>query len=276
MSDSLVTLTAPSTREALEVLTPALVPGDERVVTIIGRCTVEYDGRAASMLGLGDRLVILKPDGSLLVHTDEQRTPVNWQPPGCAHKASLEEIDAADETSDVLHVRSVRRTPRETVDIRFTTVFQLSAFTLVDEQELQLYGSEEDLRQRILAEPVLIEDGFTPLAVERETPAGAVDIYETDAEGTPTIVELKRRRVGPDAVSQLKRYVDALSRELAGRRSVRGILVDPSLTDRAERLLDSEGLEHSALDPPDQSQRQGPTIQLSDFEFSANPNREQE
>ena len=186
----------------------------ERVVTIIGRCTVEYDGRAASTLGLGDRPVILKPDGSLLVHTDQQRTPVNWQPPGCAHEASLEEIDATDETSDVLPVRSVRRTPRETVDIRFTTVFQLSAFTLAAEQELQLYGSEEDLRQRILAEPALIEDGFTPLAVERETPASALDIYGTDAEGTLTIVELKRRRVGPDAVSQLKRYVDALSREL--------------------------------------------------------------
>ena len=116
----------------------------------------------------------------------------------------------------------------------------------------------------------------TPLAVERETPTGAVDIYGTDAERTPTIVELKRRWVGPDAVSQLKRYVDALSRELADGRSVRGILVAPSLTDRAERLLDSEGLEHSTLDPPDQSQRQGSTTQLSDFEFSANPNREQE
>ena len=74
MSDLLATLTAPSAREALEVLTPALAPDDERVVTIIGRCTVEYDGRATSTLGLRDRLVILKSDGSLLVHTDEQRT----------------------------------------------------------------------------------------------------------------------------------------------------------------------------------------------------------
>ena len=264
MSDSLATLTAPSAREALEVLAQALAPDDERVVTIIGRCTVEYDGRATSTLGLGDRLVILKPDGSLLVHTDEQRTPVNWQPPGCAHEVSLEEIDATDQTSDVLHVRSVRRTPHETVNIRFVDVFQLSAFALADEQELQLQGSEEDLRQRVLAEPTLIEEGFAPLAVERETPAGAVDIYGTDAEGVPTIIELKRRRVGPDAVSQLKRYVDALERELAIDRSVRGILVAPSLTDRAARLLKSEGLEHITLDPPEGPQ-EGTSTQLSDF-----------
>ena len=61
MSDSLATLTAPSAHEALEVLAPALAPNDERVVTIVGRCTVEYDGRATNTLGLGDRLVILKP-----------------------------------------------------------------------------------------------------------------------------------------------------------------------------------------------------------------------
>ena len=86
-------------------------------------------------------------------------------------------------------------------------------------------------------------------------------------EGTPTILELKRRRVGPDAVSQLKRYVDALSRDLAAGRTVRGILVAPSLTDRAERLLASEELEHITLDPPAQDQEES-TTQLSDFSES--------
>ena len=65
-------------------------------------------------------------------------------------------------------------------------------------------------------------------------------------------------------MSQLKRYVDALGRELAVGRSVRGILITPSLTDRAARLLKSEELEHITLDPPEGPQ-EGTLTQLSDF-----------
>ena len=59
------------------------------LITVFGRCTVEYDGRASSTLGPGDRHVTLKPDGSALVHTDEGQQPVNWQPPGCDHSVAV-------------------------------------------------------------------------------------------------------------------------------------------------------------------------------------------
>jgi RecB family endonuclease NucS len=86
------------------------------------------------------------------------------------------------------------------------------------------------------------------MMTERETAAGAIDIYGQDADETPTAVELKRRRVGPDAVGQLNRYVEALERNRPGR-SVRGILVAPSVTDRAEELLSTEDLEFIPLTP---------------------------
>lgn len=231
-------LTEPSAREALELIEQALAA--EEVLTIIGRCDVVYDGRAASYLGPGERLVILKPDGTLLVHRAEQRTPVNWQPPGCTHEASLDDADQ-------LLVRSTRTTPAEEIELRFEAFALVAACALIDEEPLVLEGSEEDLRQRILDEPDLLEDGFTPLATERETAAGAIDIYGEDAVGAPTVVELKRRRVGPDAVSQLKRYVDALDRETATATTPRGILVAPSITGRAERLLAAEELDYAAL-----------------------------
>ena len=69
-----------------------------------------------------------------------------------------------------------------------------------------------------------------------------------DADDRPVVVELKRRRVGPSAASQLQRYVDALDEEFPGEE-VRGILVAPSVTDRAAALLDERGLEFVALDP---------------------------
>lgn len=181
---------------------------------------------------------------------------MNWQPPGCTHEVSLDEEQA-------LLIRSTRTNPTEEVEIRFETLAMVAACTLVDDQQLVLEGSEEDLRQRILDKPFLIEEGFTPVMTERKTPAGAIDIYGEDTSGTPTVVELKRRRVGPSAVSQLKRYVDALDRETSADTPPRGILVAPSVTDRAERLLAAENLEHVVL-TAEVGGQQAPTT-LTDF-----------
>jgi RecB family endonuclease NucS len=79
------------------------------------------------------------------------------------------------------------------------------------------------------------------------------------------IAELKCRRVRPDAVGQLQRYVAAINSDLPVDRTSRGILVAPSVTDRAERLLDSAGLELISLAPPDSEQALGSATQLGDF-----------
>ncbi|AGB38576.1 endonuclease NucS [Natronococcus occultus] len=230
-------------RPALEDARDAIVDGIEReaMMTVFGRCTVDYDGRASSQLEAGDRHLMLKPDGAALVHTDEGQQPVNWQPPGCEHSVRCED--------GALVIESVRSSPEERLAVSFELVLQVSTFAGSDPTELAVVGTEEDLRQRILEEPRLLEEGFTPLATERDTPAGAVDIYGEDATGRSVVVELKRRRVGPDAVSQLRRYVDALERDLHADASVRGVLVAPSVTDRADRLLARHGLEFVALEP---------------------------
>jgi RecB family endonuclease NucS len=230
-------LTDPSVEDALDLLHTGFQ--HDGMLTLVGECEVEYDGRASSYLGPGERLVILKSDGTLLVHRGEQRKPVNWQPPGCTHNARIED--------DRLIVQSTRTSPHEEVTITFGALAQVSLLELDDTPDLALEGSEEDLRQRILETPDILEDGFQAMMTERETAAGAIDIYGQDAEGTPTAVELKRRRVGPDAVGQLSRYVDALDRDLPIARPVRGILVAPSVTERAEELLATEELEFVSL-----------------------------
>ncbi|SEH36682.1 hypothetical protein SAMN05192561_10151 [Halopenitus malekzadehii] len=255
----------PSHREALWELESAFDRG--ALITVFGACSVEYRGRAASSLGPGDRLLILKPDGAALVHTDEQRTPVNWQPPGSTHHAAVRD--------GRLRVRSERSSPDETLIVRFSTVHQLSAMAVTGGRDLAVTGSEADLRRRILADPALIEPGFEPTAIERDSAAGPMDVFGVDAAGTPVVLELKRRRVGPSAVSQLGRYVDAVAEERSAAATaddpdsddpdaadsgtaadasdtdrVRGILVAPSITDRAAELLADRGFEHVALDPP--------------------------
>ncbi len=244
----------PSHREALWELEDAFERGD--LISVFGRCTVSYEGRAASDLGAGDRLLVLKPDGAALVHTDEGRQPVNWQPPGSEHHAAIRE--------GRLRVRSTRSNPDETLTVQFSDVHQLSAMAVTGGRDLTLHGSEEDLRTRILDRPDLVEPGFEPKETERPSSAGPMDVFGVDADGTPVVVELKRRRVGPDAVGQLARYVRALREELgieegsdddsgADRNetapAIRGILVAPSVTDRAAERLADRGFGHVALDP---------------------------
>ncbi len=237
--EGVVSLAEPTVEEARARLESAIDGGS--MVTVFGRCTVEYDGRASSHLGPGDRHLMCKPDGTVLVHTDEGHQPVNWQPPGCDHEVSIKD--------GVLRVRSLRSNPEEELIVRFERVVHLAAFDAADDADLALSGTEKDLKRRILETPELIESGFRPLATERDTPAGAVDIYGEDSDGATVVLELKRRRVGPDAAGQLNRYVEALRRDLHAGAAVRGILVAPSVTDRARRLLATQGLEFVALTP---------------------------
>lgn len=199
------------------------------------QCEVEYDGRARSTLASGDRVVLCKPDGTVLVHTDDQREPQNWQPPGAAVEIT---------TRDPLTIEAVRSNPEEVIRIRCSTVFFAALMRLDDTATLDLQGSEDDLRTHIFANPEVIKDGFRPEAKEYDTPAGPVDVWGYDADGQPVILELKRRRAGPAAVSQLRRYVESLDSD------VRGILVAASLTARAEALLDDFGLESRTITPP--------------------------
>ncbi|MFB6142639.1 MAG: endonuclease NucS domain-containing protein, partial [Halorientalis sp.] len=142
-----------------------------------------------------------------------------------------------------------RESPAEELAVRFEAVLRATAYAPTDERDPSVSGTEADLTERLLADPDRLEPGFRPLATERETPVGAVDIYGEDAEGRRVVVEVKRRRAGPDAVGQLRRYVAALRRDLHAETELRGVLVAPSATDRARELLAAEGLEFVPLEP---------------------------
>lgn len=80
-------LTEPQCEDALALLETGFERGG--MLTLVGRCEVNYDDRASSYLALDERLVILKSDRTLLVRRAEQRTPVNCQLPGCTHDAHI-------------------------------------------------------------------------------------------------------------------------------------------------------------------------------------------
>jgi len=73
-------LERPSLDEAYEAVKNGIA--QRRMLLIVGSCTVDYVGRASSKLSQGERLLIIKPDGSTLIHRPRDYAPVNWQPPG--------------------------------------------------------------------------------------------------------------------------------------------------------------------------------------------------
>lgn len=49
---------------------------------IIARCSVDYAGRLSAHLPLATRLIMVKADGSLLIHSDTGTKALNWMPAG--------------------------------------------------------------------------------------------------------------------------------------------------------------------------------------------------
>lgn len=206
--------------------------GSGRLLQIVADCEVKYQGRAISTLHRGERLILLKPDGTLLVHTGAKAKPVNWQPPGAVFDAR--------QGDGRLTMTAYRRKPEELVHITFHGVHLLAATPLRDDAELDLIGSEGDLQQLLFEHPELVEEGFVPRRRERDTKRGFYDLDGDDADGHRVIVEVKRTTAGVKEAQQLWRYVEELSKD---GRDVRGILMAPRVAEKARSLLASHKLE---------------------------------
>ena len=230
-------LVNPQIAEAEKAVKEAV--SQHKMLLVIGNCWVHYLGRAKSKLDPGERMLIIKEDGSILVHRSVGYEPVNWQPPGCIFNVQAKE--------NVLEIRAVRQKPAESVKVFFDQIQLISAFSLKDYGEFSLYASEEDMQKAILMEPSLLEEGFKVVSYEKKVKPGFVDVYGIDKDGRLVVVEIKRKTAGKDAVIQLAKYIDAVKSK--ANREVRGVLVAPNIAKDVQRLLATLGLEFKALDP---------------------------
>jgi RecB family endonuclease NucS len=235
--NKLTVLTNPKLAEAAEAIEKALA--QRRTLIVAGNCKVLYSGRAKSTLDPGERMLIIKEDGSLLVHRPVGYEPVNWQPSGSVFHVQTK--------ADAVEVHAVRQKPRENVRVIFHEVFMVSALNLADLGEFSLYASEKDMHKAILLKPSLLEEGFKPISYEKKVEPGFVDVYGVDKNGRLVVVEVKRKTAGKEAVLQLSKYIDAIKGK--ADREIRGVLVAPSLGKDVQRLLVTLGLEFKALDP---------------------------
>jgi RecB family endonuclease NucS len=223
--------------EAEKIVREAI--SQRKTLIVVGNCWVHYTGRAKSKLEPGERILIVKEDGSLLIHRSVGYEPVNWQPPGCIFHTQAKD--------GVLEIRAVRRKPPESVRVFFDKVHMVSALSLKDSGEFSLYASEEDMQKAILLEPSLLEEDFKPISYEKKVEPGFVDVYGVDKKGRFVVVEIKRKTAGREAALQLAKYLEAVKSRT--NREVRGILVAPNIAKDVQRLLETLKLQFKALNP---------------------------
>lgn len=223
---------------------------EKSILLVIGECLIDYHGRAKSLLDWGERLVIIKQDGTVLVHKPVMREPVNWQPSG-----SITEFKIKD---DYLILNCRHFHPSEKMKIRFRNLKLVTTTSLIDHAHLVIAGMETDMKNQILDNPNIIETGLRIVKREKQVKTGSIDLYGFDKNQLPVVIEVKRSLATISSVHQLRMYVTDLKKDRKEPK-IRGILCAPRIPNMVKKLLEEYGLEWRILERkvilPDNRQR---------------------
>ncbi len=201
---------------------------------VIARCSVDYVGRLTAHLPSALRLLIVKADGSVLVHSDGgSYKPLNWMSPPC----KLAEQPGR---------WTVTNKAGETLAITLEEVVSDSSVELGVDPGLKKDGVESHLQELLAIQLNVLGDGWRLVRREFPTPIGPVDLMCKDASGGSVAVEIKRRGE-IDGVEQLTRYLDLLNRDplLA---PVQGIFAAQEIKPQARVLATDRGIRCVLLD----------------------------
>ncbi|MGH3859251.1 endonuclease NucS [Actinokineospora sp.] len=201
---------------------------------VIARCQVDYVGRLTAHLPMANRLLLVKADGSVSVHSDDRAyKPLNWMTPPCW---LTEEPDTW----------TVQNKAGEKIVITIEEITHDSKHELGLEPGLVKDGVEAHLQELLAEHITTLGDGWTLVRREYPTAIGPVDILCRDNAGGSVAVEIKRRG-DIDGVEQLTRYLELLNRDplLA---PVQGIYAAQLIKPQARVLAEDRGIRCVVLD----------------------------
>ncbi|WP_250444606.1 endonuclease NucS [Actinotalea sp. C106] len=213
---------------------------------VVARCAARYTGRLSAHLPLATRLLLVKADGSVLLHSDGgSYKPLNWMSPPCSLAVRAPEPEAAERgVLEVWHVQHTKSDDRLEIDLH--EVLHDSAHELGVDPGLVKDGVEAHL-QALLAEQIhVLGAGHTLVRREFPTAIGPVDILARDAAGAAVAVEIKRRG-DIDGVEQLTRYLELLNRD-PHLAPVRGVFAAQEIKPQARTLAQDRGIGCVVLD----------------------------
>lgn len=213
---------------------------------VIAKCSVNYAGRLSAHLPQADRVIMLKGDGAVLIHSDGgSYKPLNWMSPPCS--ISVAEATEEEAEAGIREVWTVRAT--KTDDRLIISIFEMYddiSRDLGTDPGLIKDGVEAHLQALLAAQIDTLGEGHTLVRREYPTAVGPVDILAKDGDGQAVAVEIKRRG-DIDGVEQLTRYLELLNRDplLA---PVRGVFAAQVIKPQAKTLAQDRGIECVTLD----------------------------
>lgn len=225
----------PSISDALDFIKQNHIStADKTFLLIIGNCMIDYRGRARSILDWGERIIMIKQDGNVLVHQPVLREPVNWQPTGSKTYFSIRD--------NQLILRSTHKNPPEKMKINFKNIKLIAVTSLTDKAKLIISGMESDFVNEIVSNPNVIEEGLRINKREKSVKSGSIDLFCYDKNHVPVVIEVKRSLGNISAAQQLRMYVNDVKKDVH-KAKVRGILCAPKIPDMVKKLLSDYGLE---------------------------------
>jgi endonuclease len=206
---------------------------------VVARCQVDYAGRLSAHLPLATRVLMLKADGSVLIHSDGgSYKPLNWMSPPC----SVKEVVSEDGQVEWL----VTGKADDTLRILIEEIHHDSTHELGVDPGLQKDGVEKHLQELLAEHPATLAPGLTLVRREFPTAIGPVDLMCRDADGRSVAVEIKRRGE-IDGVEQLTRYLELLNRDPL-LSPVRGIFAAQEIKPQARVLATDRGITCAVVD----------------------------
>jgi len=204
---------------------------------IVVRCEVRYSGRLDALLPEAVRLIMVKADGSVLIHADAGGyKPLNWMTPPTVIEESPERM--------VVRKRAGATEDRLEIDLR--EVLSDVSHELEPDPALTKDGVEADLQRLLAEQPQWCGEGFRLVRREWPTDIGPVDLMCRDEQERWVAVEIKRV-AGIDAVEQLTRYLERIRIDPAFE-SCRGVLAAQQIKPQARTLAQSRGIECVQID----------------------------
>jgi endonuclease len=214
---------------------------------VVARCQVDYAGRLTAHLPMATRVLMIKADGSVLVHSDGgSYKPLNWMSPPCTLEEGTTEDGRVEWT---VTSRATSKGPEDTLRILLEEVVHDSSHDLGVDPGLQKDGVEKHLQELLAEHPATLSEGLVLVRREFPTAIGPVDLMCRDADGLSVAVEIKRRGE-IDGVEQLTRYLELLNRDplLCTRGPVRGIFAAQLIRPQARVLAEDRGITCAVVD----------------------------
>jgi RecB family endonuclease NucS len=201
---------------------------------IVARCEVRYSGRLSAVLPEALRLLMIKSDGSVMVHADTGGfKPQNWMTPPTV-------IEEEGEPPTRIVVRKRAGASEDRLDIAITEVVSDVSHDMGEAAALEKDGVERDLQEELAAAPHWCGEGFRLVRREWPTDIGPVDLMCRDGDDAWVAVEIKRVAT-IDAVEQLTRYLERIRLDPA-MGACRGVLAAQAIKPQARVLAESRGI----------------------------------